>query len=360
MGEIQREPMSVRNKEEEEEEEEEAQVQIWKYIFGFVELAVMKCAIELGIADAIESHGVPMTLSELSSTLGCDPSLLNRIMRFLMQRKIFKAIPTSHGFSGYAQTPLSRRLMRNGEHSMASLLLLESSPVMLAPWHSLSARVLANGNPSFQSTHGEDVWRYASANLDHSNLINEAMACDAKLVVPAIIQGCSDAFDELSTLVDVGGGNGATLRLILKALPWIRGINFDLPHVIDVAPKCDGVEHVAGDMFRSVPKADAVFLKWVLHDWGDEECIQILKKCREAIQKENGRVIIVEAVIEEGGKQDRLKDVGLMMDMVMMAHTNFGKERTLKEWQYVIKMAGFTSYIVKPINAVQSVIIARS
>ena len=99
-------------------------------------------------------------------------------------------------------------------------------------------------------------------------------------------------------------------------------------------------------------------MQWVLHDWGDEECIEILKKCREAIPKENGRVIIVEAVIEEGGKQGSLKDVGLMLDMVMMAHTNLGKERTLKEWEYVIKMAGFSSCTVKSIHAVQSVIMA--
>jgi len=91
-----------------------------------------------------------------------------------------------------------------------------------------------------------------------------------------------------------------------------------------------------------------------------------LKKCREAISKEKGRVIIVEAVIEEkeeegggGGRRQRgLEDVGLMLDMVMMAHTNFGKERTLGEWEYVIKMAGFSSYTVKPIHAVQSVILA--
>lgn len=71
-------------------------------------------------------------------------------------------------------------------------------------------------------------------------------------------------------------------------------------------------------------------------------------------------VMIVEAVIEEGeeGKPKALEDVGLMLDMVMMAHTNFGKERTLKEWEYVIKMAGFSSYTVKSIQAVQSVILA--
>ncbi|CAL0320427.1 unnamed protein product [Lupinus luteus] len=364
MGE--RESMSVWE-ERKEEEEEEAQLDIWKYIFGFVEQAVVKCGIELGIAEAIESHGGPITLSHLSSTICCDPSLLHRIMRFLTYRNIFKTIPIhqdlqdNYGYGyGYIQTPLSRRLMRKGKQSMAAFILLESSPVMLAPWHSLSTHVLANGQPSIQKALGEDLQSYAAANLDHSNLYNEGSACDAKQTMNAIIEGCIKVFDGVSSLVDVGGGNGITMHILVKACPWIKAFNFDLPHVIDVAPHyCDGVEHVAGDMFLSVPKADVAFLMWMLHSWGDEECIEILKKCKEAIPRESGRVMIVEAVIEEGGKQGSLKDVGLMLDMVMMAHTNFGKERTLKEWDYVINMAGFTTYTVIPIpNLVKSLIMA--
>lgn len=266
MGEIHREKLSQWEKEQEEEEEEaQAQIDIWKYIFGFVEQAVVKCAIELGIAEAIEAHGKPMTLSELSSTLRCDPSYLNRIMRFLVRRKIFKTTTstTNHGCDlSYVQSPLSRRLLRNGEHSMTALLMLESSHVMLAPWHGLSDRVLVDGNPSFKKVHGEDVWDYAATNLEHSNLINEAMACDANLVVPVMVEGCSEVFEGLTTLVDVGGGNGAAMGVVAKSCPWIKAINFDLPHVIAaVAPKCNGVEFVAGDMFASVPKADAVFIK---------------------------------------------------------------------------------------------------
>jgi hypothetical protein len=242
-------------------EEEQAEVAIWKYAFGFTEMAVVKCAIELGIADAIESHGSPMTLSELSSALTCAPSPLYRIMRFLMHRGIFKEELTTHGFPGYAQTSLSRRLIRNGERSMAALILLESSPVMLAPWHSLSARVLANENAPFDVAHGEDVWSYAAENPAHSKLINEAMACGARKVVPAMIHGCPEVFDGLSSLVDVGGGNGTALQMLVKAFPSLQGINFDLPHVVSVAAESIGVEHVGGDMFSSVPKADAAFLQ---------------------------------------------------------------------------------------------------
>ncbi|PON40296.1 O-methyltransferase COMT-type [Trema orientale] len=367
MGEAQRDQLTWRSNVQ--EEEYRAKVDIYKYIFGFVEMAVVKCAIELGIADTIESHGRPMTLLELSSALVCAPPTLYRIMRFLVNRRIFKeirndAVQGSEACNLYAQTALSRLLVRSGESSMAAFVLMESSPPMLAPWHGLSARTKAEGADSsapFEAANGKDVWSYAAANPAHSQLINEAMACNARFTVAAMVDGCLDVFDGISTVVDVGGGNGTALQMLVKACPRIRGINFDLPHVVSVALESDGVENVGGDMFDSVPKADAAFLMWVLHDWSDDECIQILKRCREAIPEEKGKVIIVESVIENNEQklkeeELKLKDVGLFLDMVMMAHTDRGKERTLEEWVYVLGQAGFTRHNVRPVNAVSSVI----
>ncbi|KAF9600458.1 hypothetical protein IFM89_009373 [Coptis chinensis] len=277
------------------EEDAEAEVRIWKYVFGFVEMAVVKCAIELKIADVIEAHGQPITLSELSTALGCSSYLLHRIMRFLVCQKIFQEKCTSNGTKGYAPTSISRLLMRHGERSMAALVLLESSPVMLAPWHYLSACVRQNDRPAFEAAHGKDIWSYAAEHPAHSELINDAMACDAR-----------------------------------------AGINFDLPHVVSVAPESNGVKHVGGDMFAAVPKANTAFLKWVLHDWGDEE----------------------QVVIKED-EDHKFKDVGLMLDMVMLAHTANGQERTKEEWGSILTKAGFSRFTVKPIDAaVQSVIIA--
>ncbi|KAL5561266.1 hypothetical protein UlMin_031013 [Ulmus minor] len=333
-----------------DQKREEPKVDTWKLAFGFVEMAVVKCAIELGIAEAIESHGHPMTVSELSSALGCDPSLLNRIMRFLANNHIFKEIETQ-GSKSYSQTPTSRLLMRSEENSIAPLVLLESSPEIQAPWQSLSVRVLDKAPSAFEAAHGKDVWSYLAANPAHNELLNQGMASVARMGILAVIDSCLDAFNGIRTIVDVGGGNGTTLGRLVKACPWIKGINFDLPHVVSDAPKCDGVEHVGGDMFDTIPKADATFLMSVLHNWGDEECIHILKKCREAIPGDKGKVIIVDAVIDK-----EKKDVGLVLDMVMMAHTNAGKERTLVEWAYVLGEAGFSRHNVRPTAAPQSVI----
>ncbi|PWA54714.1 Caffeate O-methyltransferase (COMT) family [Artemisia annua] len=339
------------------DEEVAAQEDIWKYILGFTPMALVKCAIELGIPDILENHESPMSLADLASKIGCSHSSLYRVMRFLIHYKIFQEKPLSEtetSVVGYAQTPLSRLLTRHGKHSMADLVILECNPIMLAPWHKLSAWVLDNKELPFEAAHGVDLWGFASANPAFSKLFNDAIACDARVTVSAVIEGCSVVFEGLKTMVDVGGGNGTSLRMIVEAFPWIKGINFDLPHVVSTASASTGVEHVGGNMFELVPKADAVYLMKVLHDWSDEECIDILRKCREAISPHTGKVIIVETIV--GRKEDHgFKGVALMHDMVMMAHTSNGKERTLKEWSYMFHEAGFTRYTIKDIRACQSV-----
>ena len=76
-------------------------------------------------------------------------------------------------------------------------------------------------------------------------------------------------------------------------------------------------------------------------------------------------MVIVESVIRENKKtmiveerDEKLEHVRLMLDMVMMAHTSTGKERTLKEWDFVLNEAGFARYEVRDIDDVQCVIIA--
>ena len=51
-------------------------------------------------------------------------------------------------------------------------------------------------------------------------------------------------FEGLNQLLDVAGGLGATLRLIVEKYPQIKGINFDLPHVVKDAPSCPGKHNI--------------------------------------------------------------------------------------------------------------------
>ncbi len=145
---------------------------------------------------------------------------------------------------------------------------------------------------------------------------------------------------------------------ILQAHQSLCGILFDQPHVVEhaasplfeagVAGRC---QVIGGDFFRSVPgNADAYILKWILHDWDDEDAIAILNSCRRAISS-GGSLIVVEYVIGD-------RNAGLeskLMDLNMMVVTG-GIERTREEYAAIMGAAGFRITRVAPTQTPISVI----
>lgn len=97
------------------------------------------------------------------------------------------------------------------------------------------------------------------------------------------------------------------------------------------------------------------FWQWILHDWSDALCIEILKKCKEAVPADTGKLIIVEAVIDEEGG-DEYTGARLALDMTIMSVTENGKERTATEWGQLLDAAGFSSHTIKHMKAIESVI----
>ncbi|MCL7042824.1 hypothetical protein MKW94_004461, partial [Papaver nudicaule] len=198
------------------------------------------------------------------------------------------------------------------------------------------------------------MWVYMAEHPDKNQLFNEYMACKSRLLIPALVNECKSVFEGLTTVLDVGGGTGATARAISKAFPHVKCTVFDLPHVISACPPDPDVNFAEGDMFKYIPSADAILMKAILHDWGDSECVQILKLCKEAVPRDKGKVIIVDVVLnsDSGQTYSRLK---LRADLSMMALTG-GKERTEEEWKGVIHAAGFSSYKIMRMSTIQSAI----
>ncbi|PIM98238.1 Hydroxyindole-O-methyltransferase [Handroanthus impetiginosus] len=335
-------------------EEARAQIDAWKYAYGFDAIRVVKCAIELEIPDVLESHGSPMTLSELSSAVGCPESALYRIMRFLTHNGIFtkKIISQDPLLFHYSQTPLSHLLTRD---NMGLFVLAQAGPS--DKQFGLTAKDLRAGKGSglTPTTDETTVWN-PRVDKDFEKLFRDYMARHGKVVASTVINNCPEVFGGIESLVDVGGNDGTAIGMFVKAFPWIQGINFDLPRVVRGAPAIEGVMHVGGDMFESIPKANAVMLMSILHDWSDEICIEILKKCKEATPTNTGKVIIVEVVIDEEGEEDEYTGARLQMDMVIMRATINGKERTGKEWAKLLNASGFSKYTIKHMRAIVSVI----
>ncbi|KAH1042267.1 hypothetical protein GLYMA_09G094600v4 [Glycine max] len=170
------------------------------------------------------------------------------------------------------------------------------------------------------------------------------MASDSRMV-DLVLKNCTSIFEELDSIVDVGGGTGTTARIICETFPKLKCVVLDLPHVVANLTGSNRLSFVGSDMFKSIPQADAVLLKWVLHDWNEENCIKILKRCKDSISSKGnrGKIIIIDAVINEKLDDQDKTQTKLCMDIAMMIAFN-GNERTEEEWKQLFIGAGFQHY----------------
>ncbi|KAI7730963.1 hypothetical protein M8C21_027533 [Ambrosia artemisiifolia] len=337
------------------------QAQIFQYIYGALDGMAIRCCVELRIADIINNHGHPTTLSEISTAIG-SPSInidgLRRLMTFLVNRKVFnETVQSEEGESEplYSLNDCSRWLLRDTNVTLAPLVMLRTDPVSNLPLHVLS-RSIKEGGTAFKAAHGIEMFEFCSLNSEFNRVFNEAMACNAKFTTNAVISHYKDGFlGSKGSMVDVGGGTGTAISEIVKAYPHLKGINFDLSHVIATAPTYDGITHVAGDMPKSIPSTETIFLKCILHNWSDGDCVKILQNCRKALSKENGKLIIVE-IVQQPTTRDIFDDTRHTFDIVMFAHFSGGRERSEREWKKLLDEGGFSRYNVIKIPALHSII----
>jgi hypothetical protein len=155
-------------------------------------------------------------------------------------------------------------------------------------------------------------------------------------------------FSRFATIVDVGGGQGWLLATILAKTPATRGILFDLEHVIEAARPvvarqgvADRCTLVPGSFFESIPPGgDAYIMKWIIHDWGDDDATRILRNVRAVIPA-TGRLIIFDRVLPERVTAgDQLVQNGTLMDLNMLVNVT-GRERTESQFRTLLSGAGF-------------------
>lgn len=82
-------------------------------------------------------------------------------------------------------------------------------------------------------------------------------------------------------------------------------------------------------------------IKWILHDWNDEKCVEILRNCKKVLP-EAGKIIVIEMIVpREVSDSDIATKNTLCADVIMMGLTRGGKERTKEEFEILAMKAGF-------------------
>ncbi|KAL0360213.1 UNVERIFIED_CONTAM: Caffeic acid 3-O-methyltransferase [Sesamum radiatum] len=206
----------------------------------------------------------------------------------------------------------------------------------------LKDAVLGGGNFS-ERNNGKSYYDILMLNPEHSKMFNDAMGAHSTVLMRKVVN-VYDGFASLGSIVDVGGGTGTTLAIIITKYPSTRGINFDLPQVLQTAPSYNSIEHIGGDMFVEVPKGDAIFLKYILHNWGDEKCIKLLNNCYEALPNK-GKLIVMDYIFPNSPQTDVHAKYASGMDIIMSTMLE-GKERTKDEFETLAIKAKFSGFKV--------------
>ncbi|KAF6156767.1 hypothetical protein GIB67_033236 [Kingdonia uniflora] len=313
---------------------------------------VLKTVIELDLLEIIAKSGpgAHISPSEMASKLPINknpeaPVMLDRMLCLLASYKVLTC--SMHTLEDgrverlYGLAPVCKFLVNNDDGVSMAAVVNNQDIVFMKSWYYLKDAVL-EGGVAFNKAYGMTLYDYHGTDSRFSKVFNGCMSNHSTIIMKKILEKYK-GFEGLKTLVDVGGGTGATLNMIISKYPTIKGINFDLPQVIKYAPCYPGIEHVGGDMFASVPKGDAIFMKCILHNWSDEHSLRVLKNCHDALP-EDGKLIIVDVILPLFPETNLVANCAFHIDCFMLGIG--GKERTEKDFEAVAKGAGFVNFRV--------------
>jgi hypothetical protein len=321
-------------------------------VTGFRVSAALSVAAELGISDELAAG--PRSVADLADAVSVDEDTLHRLLRALVTVGVYAA--TDGGT--FACTALGEGLRSDVPGTMRPLARTLQDPAVWAAWGHLGHSV-RTGDNAFESLYGIDVWTHRERVPEQNAIFNANMAALSSLVAGAVA-GAYD-FSGLSTVVDVGGGQGVLLEAVLAEHEHLTGTVFDQEHAVATAPTPGASRSVAsrwatvsGSFFESVPPADAHILKAILHDWPDDKCVEILRTCSRSLN-EGGVVLVVEMVLGRPGHE-----VDVAFSDLNMLVLPGGRERSEQEFAALFDAAGLRLSRVVHTRSRMSILEARA
>jgi O-methyltransferase domain/Dimerisation domain len=305
-------------------------------------------AAKLGIADLLKDG--PKSCLALAAATGADAPSLFRLMRALASVGVFSHVHTdSFGLSRLAES------LQTEVHGSLKAMVITLGEIHYQACGQM-LRSVQTGSPAFNHMFGASLFDYLQQNVDAADAFDQGMANVSSMLAYAVLIAYD--FTGISSIVDIGGGQGKLLETILQFNPDIRGTVFDTASTIQRAKQQFGNDawgrrcsFVAGDFFTSVPQgADAYLLCGVIHDWDDSRAVTILRNCRKAMTK-NSRALLVDMIVPDVTSASFSK----LLDLNMLV-MNGGRERTIVEFRALLNAADYKLTRIVPTMAPQSVI----
>ncbi|WP_447008231.1 methyltransferase [Saccharothrix isguenensis] len=307
-------------------------------------------AAELGVADLLADG--PRDTADLAERTGAREDNLRRLLAYLAALGVFH-----RDGDEWSLTDAGVMLKSDTVGSQRDLARIYGG-LFYRSFGALGHTV-RTGASAFSHVYGVQPFEHFAGHPADARLFEGAMAAGTAFL--ELVPGLLD-LPATGTVVDVAGGDGRLLGLVLDASPGLRGVLFDRPHVADAAADVlaghgERATVVAGDFFHDpVPSGgDVYLLSRILHDWDDERCSVILRNLRAAMA-EGATLALVERPIQDG----RPALLPLAFSVHMMANTVQGRERTTAEFRELLSANGFTLEDIRELPLDMAVLVARA
>ncbi|KAL1604779.1 hypothetical protein SLS60_004319 [Paraconiothyrium brasiliense] len=327
---------------------EPGQLVLADHFMGYMNTKALVAAIDLNIPDIL-AHG-PKAVATLAEEAGARPDRFRQIMRTLSNNGIFLYDTHKDSYSNNA----------------TSTLLTTNHWTQWRNWVELYGNEFYDMARGLPESLKKDVLRCpAQVNFDTDDSMFKyftdqgwmpkffkTLSGGAIAQAPGILEDYPWHEVAEHTVLDLGGGSGGLIALLLRKHSNMKGAVLDLAKSIELcranfhAP--DGQyadvggqiveEHlITGNFMEEVPSFEVYTMKWCLHDWSDEDALVILKNIRRAIKRgEHSRLIVLESVLKDGhmGRMARYGDLNMMIAVG-------GRERDEQQWRNLASQSGW-------------------
>ncbi|KAF7368126.1 hypothetical protein MSAN_00878900 [Mycena sanguinolenta] len=340
----------------------------------------LRAASELDVADILREVGPEgLHVKDIAAPSNADPGLLARVLRLLATHNIFREVTPDVFANNRLSSVLDSKakppgvlVERRGERLIgtsgvaAAVEFFSDDIFKSSAWLTDTLLEQKDGVLPFNKAFGTEepvfVYMQREENTYRRLRLGIGMQGMSQTEAPDVIFTGFDwgALSAGSTLADIGGGHGHLAMSIAQKHPNLRIVIQDFERTLDGAKilwknsfpthiESGMVEFQAHDFFDPQPlKNAAVFmLRFILHDWSDARCVDILQNLRDAAQPSTQLVIIERIIPFATGRPRRpplLPNWGVGMAAFYLydfdVHTILGGvERTLGGFNNILRRA---------------------
>ena len=310
---------------------------------GFWTTQVIYTAVELGLVDAMAQG--PCSIQSLATRLNANRDAIERLLQSLVSLGVCR----SDAMSNYALTSMGELLVDDHPRSLRGWTIL-TGRYFCRRWENLS-EVVRSGSAVHKLRGEGDRFQSLNDRPTEATDFNRAMTELTRLVAPDVARIVAQIAAPNATVIDVGGGHGELLSVILNENRGLHGKIFDLAHAAPGAQRLlkqqnldDRADFIAGSFFSTVPRGDVLLLKSILHDWDAEHCDTLLQVCAAHLGQ-SGQLLIVERILPDQVSLLPGHQAICRSDLNMLVGTG-GRERTLAEFEDMVQRAKL--YIAEP------------